>query len=386
MRILFLTIEYYPELTGVGKSCTLLAESFSSKHFEVLVVVPKKNSKHKTNEVINGVKIKRLGRKKRTKLKILSTIFYPFRLLRIIKIIKEFNPDIIIGETWALEGGVTSGFMGKIFKCTTMMIVQASISAFFNLYKYRKYKRWLYSKAFSFNDIIVGLHPNAKERIEESFRRKAYWVPNCINITPLVEKEDREFLRKKYQDNKNIKINKFNILSVGRLIPVKGYEYLISAMKELDECELYIIGIGPLENNLKQLVEDLKLKNVHFLGQCSNQIVQEYMMVSDLYVSSSLSEGFSIAQLEAMVCGLPLACTPVGAIPTFIEHGVNGFIFNIKKSKEIVHLINYLLKNPNVLEKVRLKAYETVKKKFSCNYIADLYLKIIEEHKNIIKV
>ncbi len=143
-------------------------------------------------------------------------------------------------------------------------------------------------------------------------------------------------------------------------------------------CDLYIIGKGPLEAELRKKAENLNLRNVFFIGEYPNEIVREYMKISDVYLSPSISEGFSIAQLEAMISGLPMVCTPVGAIRSFLEHNRNGFIIDTKSSDSIVKTVNYIIQDKDILKKIRKNAYDTVVSLFSCDVVANKFLSLLE--------
>lgn len=113
-------------------------------------------------------------------------------------------------------------------------------------------------------------------------------------------------------DDANFDNEMFNIVSVGRLVDQKGFNHLIKAfslvLKDNPNTQLFIIGNGEKRQKLQNLIHNLKLKDkVHLLGGKKNPY--KYMKRADLYVLSSLNEGFPNAMVEAMCVGTPILAT-----------------------------------------------------------------------------
>lgn len=122
--------------------------------------------------------------------------------------------------------------------------------------------------------------------------------------------------------------NKFGerlLLAVGRLVPYKGFEYAIRAMLRVD-ATLLIVGVGPLEKQLRGLVEALGLTGkVHLAGKVRD--LGPYYRAARLFVLPSISraEAFGIVQLEAMAAGLPVVNTDIDSgAPEVSLHGQTG--------------------------------------------------------------
>lgn len=98
----------------------------------------------------------------------------------------------------------------------------------------------------------------------------------------------------------------FTMIYVARLVALKRHYIIFEALKCLPNVRLLLIGIGPLENDLRQQISDLGIESqVDFLGLKTREDVYKIMKGADLYVSSSSYEGLPIGVLEAMGCGTP---------------------------------------------------------------------------------
>lgn len=116
---------------------------------------------------------------------------------------------------------------------------------------------------------------------------------------------------------------------VGNLYPVKGHQYLIDAIPTvLQACpstSFVFAGRGQLESALKERVRRLGLEpRVHFLGL--RQDIPRILAMLNVFVLPSLSEGLSMAILEAMSAGKPVVATDVGGNPELVHDGETGFL------------------------------------------------------------
>jgi len=119
----------------------------------------------------------------------------------------------------------------------------------------------------------------------------------------------------------------FCFVTVGRLVPTKGYNILIAAFEKvsckLPSARLVFIGGGRLRQDLeKQADAGSAAGRIHFLGQRND--VAELLAAMDCFVISSVAEGMPRSLLEAMAAGLPCIGTGVGGIPEMLENGRYG--------------------------------------------------------------
>ncbi len=173
------------------------------------------------------------------------------------------------------------------------------------------------------------------------------------------------------------------IITVSRLVKKNGIEDLIDAMTtvryEVPDAKLIIIGDGPLKENLKFKVKNLKLENgVKFLGEISHDLIPEHLVEADVFVRPSLSEGLGSAFLEAMAAGLPIIGTPVGGIPDFLKDGETGLFCKVADPKDLAEKIIKILKDGQLREKITVNAKALVAEKYDWNTIAEKFYKIYQ--------
>lgn len=167
-------------------------------------------------------------------------------------------------------------------------------------------------------------------------------------------------LRKKYNLHGTI------LISIGRLVPWKGFSGLVDMMvnlkKEIPDSILLIAGDGPDMEGLKSQVTGHNLQDsVIFLGRLDQKILFEYIKASDLFVLNTHYEGFSHQILETMALGTPIITTDVGGNPEAIKNNETGVLVAYNDVEALKTKAIDLIRNPNVTGSMVRKAKEKVK-------------------------
>jgi glycosyltransferase involved in cell wall biosynthesis len=162
------------------------------------------------------------------------------------------------------------------------------------------------------------------------------------------------------------------IVAVGRMVPYKGFEYLLQAMREVD-ATLLLIGNGPLRGQLEAAVERLGIgRKVHLLGHVGNLV--PYYKASQMLVLPSVSraESFGIVQLEAMAAGIPVVNTDLDScVPEVSVDGVTGITVPPKDAKALANAIRTLLDDPETRAKYGRAALVRANEEFSAQRMAE---------------
>jgi len=111
--------------------------------------------------------------------------------------------------------------------------------------------------------------------------------------------------------------------------------------------------------------------NVEFLGM--RQDVPRLLSVLDAFVLPSLSEGLSLALLEAMASGKPVVATRVGGNPELIDHGRTGFLVQPEDAKDLAANLVKLLSDPGMMQEFGRQGVDRVRQHFSMGRMVDGY-------------
>jgi glycosyltransferase involved in cell wall biosynthesis len=157
------------------------------------------------------------------------------------------------------------------------------------------------------------------------------------------------------------------ILSIGRLVPWKGFRMLIKIMPQLLSINQFfrivIIGSGPDKKILEAMVKNLGLeRKVYLVGSKSKDEIAEYMAVADMFLLNTGYEGFSHQILETMSAGLPLITTAVGGNVEVVRQGENGFMVKYNDEFNLVEAIKTLWQTEELRKQFAEEGKKTVKK------------------------
>lgn len=168
---------------------------------------------------------------------------------------------------------------------------------------------------------------------------------------------------------------------VGRFNPEKGVLNFIQAIPKViaqdSSISFSIVGTGPLESRIKQLINNQNFNNkVRLIGWIPHQKLPYYLNEIDLLVLPSFTEGLPNILLEAMACGTPILATNVGAISSVISEGETGFLLESNNPENIANRIIDLFSNPDLLEKVRINSQCYVRDNYSFQKTSNIWLKL----------
>jgi glycosyltransferase involved in cell wall biosynthesis len=152
-----------------------------------------------------------------------------------------------------------------------------------------------------------------------------------------------------YRERKSFK---GKLLAVGRLVPYKGFEFLINAINQTN-YELNIIGDGPEFEKLKQIAG----KNIILHRRISDEAKKELFDKSDLLVVSSINraEAYGMIIVEAFEAGLPVVSSNINSGVTFlVQNEKTGLTFEIKNEKELIKSIDRLAGDESLYNQISI--------------------------------
>lgn len=378
MKILLINYEFPPLGGGGGVACYQIARELAKKHrVDYLTTSFKELPQFEVVDGINVYRVPVLGRKGLSTSTLLSMLtFFPSSLIKGFKLCGSKQYDIINAH-FAVPSGPTGILLSMIFNIPLVISVHGG-----DIYDPSKkssphkhlFLRAIITRILNNSDKIVAQSGNTK------FNTLKYYRPNKdITIIPLgfIVPNFRRVTREELE----ISDEDIVLVSVGRLIKRKGYEEALKALSELNNknVKYLIMGEGPEEENLKGLTKRLGLENsVKFLGYVPEEKKFQYLSVSDIYILSSLHEGFGICLLEAMYCGLPIVSTDNGGQTDFLHNGRNSLMVPIGDSRALASEVRKLILNPDLMAQIGKKNREDIKK-FYIEEISIAYEKLFNE-------
>jgi len=317
MKILF-TI-YCLGSGGAERVLSTLANYWSDKNrWEIVILTVSSNQFYTIDEKIkkNCLEDKKIKR------------FKPFlSIYNIRKYIKEENPDIIIS------------FMTQVSVYTIISSIGLKIPVVisertpFDVLKDKK-KRVVRNIIYPLADGMVLLSDRDYNNYKMVKNKKVIFNP--INITSFQEVSF---------DEKNRQI-----IAVGRLIKLKGFDLLIKALSQIDLANWHciILGEGEERENLTNLIKEKGLEDkVFLLGRKDN--IYNYYKYASIFVLSSRHEGFPNALVEAMGHGCASVAFDCQTGPAeIIENKKNGYLVKAEDINELSKKIAYLIKEENI--------------------------------------
>lgn len=149
----------------------------------------------------------------------------------------------------------------------------------------------------------------------------------------------------------------FNLISIGRLVPQKGYDLLIPIIsrlvKEGINVHLYILGTGSEKERIKSIIASEGIKhNIHLLGFQENPY--SIMKNMDLFVCSSRSEGYSLVIAEALTLGLPIVSMNCSGPNELLDNNKYGILCD--NYKDLYQAIRAAITDKNYYQDLKEKA------------------------------
>ncbi len=292
------------------------------------------------------------------------------------KVIKEevelFNPDIIhSNHLWILSNLATN--------FNIPLVVTMHGTDLIGCNKTNKFNKEILN-LISKTQKIITVSKNNYELLNKQFDdivKKTVLIPNGFNNSIFYKYNyDKRKVFEKLNINKNYR---HVVTYVGKLVEVKGVDILLKAASiyQSENILTLIVGEGILLEKLKEMAKQLKIKNVVFLGNKSQDMLREIYNISNVVVVPSRSEAFGLVVIESLACGTPVIGSNVGGIPDIINKKL-GILFEsedyITLSKNIQDVIdNNIIFDSNYISKYVLDNYSQDK---YIDKVIDIYKKI----------
>jgi len=259
-------------------------------------------------------------------------------LIHLVTVLRKFRPDIL--HTNSSKAGLLGRFAGHY--CGIKKIYHSPHGHIF----YGYYSR-LISKTFILLEKLAAHYTNKilnlteagrQDHIAEKIARPdKFIVSSCgVELEPFQKSLSGNIL--------NTTGNSLALIWVGRIVPIKNLQMLLDALLIVRQSnikiQVKIVGDGELRQEAEDFVREKGLEMVTFLGYRTN--ISELLARSDIFILTSINEGFGRVLVEAMACGLAIIATRVGGVPEIIHHGENGLLIESRNYKQLAESILYL--------------------------------------------
>lgn len=211
------------------------------------------------------------------------------------------------------------------------------------------------------NDGTQGL--KTLQRLGNKSNEIVFWR-NGVNKVPAEVLEKREQLRVQFNFD-----NYFTFLTVSRLVGWKKVDRAIKAFavvnKKYPETRLVILGDGDAKNDLMVLAAKLGLKEqVIFKGAVEQNLVSNYMVAADTFLSFYDLSNVGNPLMEAMMSGKPIITLDVGDTGELIKNNENGILLPMDQLDKIPEMMMKIIENKDFTDKIAANALQTAKSEF----------------------
>ncbi|PKL74781.1 MAG: glycosyl transferase family 1, partial [Candidatus Melainabacteria bacterium HGW-Melainabacteria-1] len=178
------------------------------------------------------------------------------------------------------------------------------------------------------------------------------------------------------------------IVSVGRMVPEKGFQVMIEAapevLRDFPNARFVIAGKGPMLEELRHRVRAMGIADrFHLPGYVSDEDLIKLLRVADVGVYPSIYEPFGIVALEGQAARIPVVVSDTGGLTGIVEHGVTGIKTHAGSPDSLAWGIKQVLYHPDWGHWMVDQAYERLINTFNWDLIADqtkqVYARVVAE-------
>lgn len=207
-------------------------------------------------------------------------------------------------------------------------------------------------------DAIISPHDELAEKARNLSGKEVIEIPNMVDEDLFGNKKDAKDIIKEFKITQ-----KHTVLFLARLDEMKDPMTFVNAAKEFSKQKdtlFIIVGWGPLEEKLRQLIKEKNLSNVLMTGKRND--VHKFYAFADVYCALSPIENmWSRSIVESLVAKVPCIITKAGDTEKFFKNKQNAILIDSKSPKQLANAIKLLLKDKKLRNKIIKNAYNLAK-------------------------
>ena len=345
MKLLLITNEF-PPIGGGGSSVLQYAVRYlTEEHHHQVTVITSRYKDSPSRERVGGAVVIRVPAVRRYPDFCAVWELVTFGVSALVFglwLVPHYRPDLIQAY-FALPGGFVARVLSLVYGTPYVLyfggsdMPGANPTRYRRLYPYlRGITRWVWRGARVSTVCSEGLLKRGRS-LDPSYDFRL--VPNGVELARFVPVERPA--------NPVVKI-----LFIGRLIPRKGFQYVVRALPPLKGSTdvpfaVEVVGSGAMREQLDELAARLGVRQLlTYAGTIPYAELHRVYQRSDIFVLTSESEGMPCAILEAMACGLPIVATDVSGNQELVRPGLNGFLVPVGDTDALVRSLAALLRDP----------------------------------------
>lgn len=314
-------------------------------------------------------------------------------IVNIVKVLKEIKPDIVHVHTPIAS--VLGRVAAKIAKVPTIIYTahgfyfhegmpKKQYNLFFNIEKYigRFFTDYILTQSKEDFDIAVK-----NNFLPKSKKNNYLHISNGIDL-------DYKFNFNRFSDKSTFDEGAFKkklnitekdtvVTFIGRLVKEKGIIDLLEGYDLLESKNVKLIIIGELdksERDQESINEINRFKdnpNIILTGQIAN--INEYLYISDIFCLPSYREGMPRSIIEAMAMKNAVIATNIRGSREEVIENETGYLIDTNSSKSIAEKIDYLINNPEIIEKFKENGYKRAKQYYDEKHVVNTQIELFNK-------
>lgn len=354
-----------------------LAEKLSSD-FDILILYgEKEKDEEEYTDLLNGCSNLRF-----LKLPTLKRSINPVNdirsILRIWKVIREFEPDIV--HTHGSKPGVAGRIAARMSK--TNCIIHTFHGHVFHSYYpalvsgfIQSLERFLASKT----DFIIALGAEQLAELSDKYKiatsDKIIEIP--LGVDEYVYNQDSTLKREEARNRYQLQEDQVAIAIIGRMVPVKNHVFFLKAITAIipqaaGKVKFFLVGDGELKHKLQM---ELRRHDISFGNANNNSApviftswvmpVTEILHAMDVVVVTSLNEGTPLSLIEAQLCGKPVVAIDAGGVKDTFLNNESGFLLPDYQVEPFVQKLLLLIGDKALREKMGNAGCQFAREKYN---------------------
>lgn len=368
LRVALISSSFHPHFGGVEEHVRQVAAELVASGHQVEVWTVDRGE-HLGTQAVDGTTVRYLptplpARRLPNLLRFGATA--PPALLRWLGAARQFRPDVLHVHCFGPNGP----YAMAISRLTAIPLVLTSHGETFmdenDIFERSPFLRAALRRACATASVVTGVSSLVSDDLRRRFASPPLQlVPNGVTHT---------------QRNSPLDLGqrgRGEVVAVGRLVTVKGFDLLIHAVASSEHVRrLRIVGDGAERGALQELVDSLEVADrVEFVGRADSEEVQHLMSTARVVVMPSRREAFGIVALEAWASGTPLVATSTGGPAGFVTDGIDGLLVDPSDTAALAAAIDRVLADPELGAALAEEGLVSVQK-FTWPRVAEQYVGI----------